>query len=709
MRGLALVALIAWPFIAAAASPDDRARQLCAQMTLDEKIAMLHGGFAVTVPQAGWKKPPRAIGSAGFIPGVPRLGIPDLQETDAGLGVTNPFNVRPGDTAVALPSGLATAATFNPDIAYRNGAVLGREAAARGLNVVLGGGIDLVREPRGGRDFEYAGEDPLLAGIMAGAAVRGTQDKHVVSTLKHYAANDQETGRALLTVNMDEAALRESDLLAFEIAIEQGHPGAIMCAYNRVNTVYACENDFLLNRTLKGAWHFPGWVMSDWGAVHSVGALNAGLDQESGEQLDTQVFFDQPLRRALQAGQVGQARIDDAVQRILRSMITAGLLDHIKPAPVDVKADTNIARQAEAQGIVLLRNEKNLLPLAHTLPSIAVIGGNADAGVAAGGGSSMVTPIGGYAREIDLGRDGVGEIFHSEVFDPPSPGAAIQSRAPGARLVYANGRYPAQAAQFARANQIAIVFATQWSAEGADVPDMSLPGNQDSLIEQVAAANPNTIVVLETNGPVLMPWRNKVAAVLEAWYPGQGGADAIADILFGAVNPSGRLPVTFPASEADLPNPVLPGSQSPPNTAFTVTYPEGANAGYRWYAQTGRTPLYPFGYGLSYTRFAYANLKVKGGDTLHIDFDVTNTGAREGMDTPQAYLIARNGKPVLRLLGWSKRNLKPGETQHVTMNADKRIIADATSAGWKIEPGIYQVAIGSNAASLPLTAEASMP
>jgi beta-glucosidase len=697
------------PWVDASRSPDERARLLEAAMTQDEKLALLHGDFAVNVPAMGWPKPPRAVGSAGFVPGVPRLGLPDLQETDASLGIANPFNVRPGDTAVALPSSMATAATFNPDIAYANGAMLGREAASRGLNVVLGGGVNLAREPRGGRIFEYSGEDPLLAGVMAGAAVRGTQDQHVISTVKHFVANDQETGRRIADVEMDEAALRESDLLAFEIAIEQGHPGAVMCAYNRVNTVYACENNVLLNWILKGAWGYPGWVMSDWGAVHAVGALAAGLDQESGQQLDSQVFFGAPLHDALRADQAPQARVDDAVRRILRSMIAVGLLDR-HPAPAaDMAADLAAARAAEAQGIVLLRNKNAGLPLPHDIGGIAVIGGNADAGVAAGGGSSLVTPLGGFARAIDFGRNLHDVLFRTQDFDPAAPLGRIAARAPGAQVVFCDGRYPAQAAATAARAQAAIVFVTQWTAEDSDAPSLGLPSGQDELVTRVAAANPRTIVVLETGGPVLMPWRDKVRAVVEAWYPGQGGADAIADVLFGDVTPSGRLPVTFPQSEADLPNPVLPGATAPAGTAFTVTYPEGADAGYRWYARTRHAPLYPFGFGLSYTSFAYSNLSVTGGATLHIGFDLRNTGPRAGMETAQAYLTSRAWAPTLRLVAWSKRMLQPGETQHVELTAERRVMANALpGAGWLLPGGVYNVGVGPDAGNLKLNGEAIM-
>ena len=500
---------------AQASSPDERADRLLAQMTQPEKLTLLHGVFAAYPDQP---RPAGAIGSAGFVRGVARLGIPDLQETDAGLGVTNPQTIRPGDTAVALPSGLAVAASFDPDTAYRVGAALGREASSRGFNVVLGGGANLVRDPRGGRQFEYAGEDPLLTGVMIGAAVRGIQDQGVVATVKHFAVNDQETGRSLLSADLPEADLRESDLLAFEIAIEQGHPGAVMCGYNRVNTVYDCANADLLTNALKRDWRYPGWVMSDWGAVHGVGAINAGLDQESGEQFDSQIFFGAPLAQALATGQVKQARIDDAVHRILRSLIAAGALDHARAAKPNSAIDLAAARSAEARGIVLMVNH-GLVPLARTLRRVCVIGAQADAGVPAGGGSSQVTPIGGYARQIPTGIRVEPAYFGTQVFDPPSPLSRIQAKLPSAQILFDDGENPTRAARLAKTCDAVIVFAQQFAGEEIDVPDLSLPGSQNALLQAVTDANPKTVVVLETAGAVTMPWLAKAGAVIEAWYP----------------------------------------------------------------------------------------------------------------------------------------------------------------------------------------------
>jgi beta-glucosidase len=691
-------------------SPDERAKLVNDALTPDERQGLFHGYFAVRVP--GIKVPAEAIGSAGYVTGVPRLGVPALQESDASLGVTNPYNSRPGAGATPLPSGLSLAATWDGEMAYAGGAMIGQEAWRSGFNVLLAGGGNLARDPRNGRNFEYLGEDPLLAGTLDGDSVRGIQDQHVVSTMKHFALNDQETGRRGLTAKIGEAALRESDLLAFELSLEGGHPGSVMCAYNRVNTVYACSSDALLNKVLKSDWGFPGWVMSDWGAVHAVEDAVAGLDQESGSQFDPKIFFDKPLAEAVAAGTVPQTRTRDMAQRILRSMFAVGLFDRppVK-MPVDEEADAKIARQAASEGTVLLANPKNLLPLSRDVKRIVVIGGHADVGVLSGGGSSQVIPTGGPALSIGMGGEGPAAAFRTMVFDPSSPLKAIKARVPGAEVRFIDARYPSAAAALARGADAVVVFATQWMIEGEDAPDLTLPDGQDALIEAVATANPKTIVVLETGGPVLMPWLAKTGAVLEAWYPGARGGEAIADVLFGDVNPSGRLPVTFPASTAQLPRPELPGFGQSEDGRFEVSYDkEGSDVGYRWYARKKLKPLFPFGFGLTYTKFDYANLKVEGGDTLSVSFDVRNSGKVAGRDVPQLYLTDAAGKPRTRLIGWSSVTLAPGGMTRVTLKTDPRLLADFDEAahGWHVAAGHYQVALGASADDLRLKGAADL-
>jgi beta-glucosidase len=693
-------------------SPEKRAALLNAELTFDERLLMVHGIMAL--PFGDIKVPPEAIVAAGYVPGIPRLGIPALYETDASLGVTNPMRLRPGDGATALPSGLALAATFNPDLAFAGGAMIGSEARAKGFNVLLAGGANLARDPRTGRNFEYLGEDPLLTGTMAGASIRGIQSNHIVSTIKHFALNDQETHRHFVNARIDEAALRESDLLAFQLAIEGGHPGAVMCAYNLVGGAYACGNDFLLNQVLKRDWHYPGWVMSDWGAVYSETFAAAGLDQQSGEQLDKQVWFDKPLMRAVERGTIPAARLNDMTGRILRSLFATGVMDH----PVDRKQGQEIdplknaavSRAVADEGMVLLQNRDAILPLAKTLKRILIVGGHADAGTLSGGGSSQVFEVGAEPKSIIELGGGAGEMaaWRRMVFQGTAPLAAIRKKLPDAEILFDDGRYPEAAAEKAKTADIVIVFATQWMAEGEDAPSLSLPQGQDMLIDLVARANPKTIVVLETGGAVLMPWLSRTPAVLEAWYGGSRGGEAIADILFGEVNPSGRLPVTFPRSIDQYPRPRTPGTDLADGVRFDADHPEGADVGYRRFAATGGTPLFSFGHGLSYTSFRYSNLRVTGGDTLHVSFDVTNVGDRAGKDAPQVYLTRIGGRAAKRLIGFGKVSLAPGQVQHVAITADPRLLGrfDTRAGGWTVEDANYSVAVAPSAATAALEGEA---
>jgi beta-glucosidase len=559
----------------------------------------------------------------------------------------------------------------------------------------------LARDPRNGRNFEYLGEDPLLSGTMAGAAIRGTQSQGVVSTIKHYALNAQETLRHWLDARIDEAALRESDLLAFQIAIEQGQPGSVMCAYNKVNGDYACGNDFLLNRVLKQDWGYKGWVMSDWGAVHGVDYFVKGLDQQSGEQLDKQVWFDKPLQAEVAAGRVPKARVSDAVRRILRSIYAVGADVARVSIPIDPAAQARVARTAAAEGIVLLKND-GALPLVNGKTRIVVVGGHADIGVMSGAGSSQVAPNGGAPTLIPVGGPGMMGEFARQLIMPSSPLKALRAALPQAVIEYQSGYHPETAAAAAALADVAIVFATQWQAEGFDAGSMLLPNGQDALIAQVARANPNTIVVLETGNPVRMPWLADVKAVVEAWYPGQEGGAAIADVLTGAVNPSGRLPQTFPVDESQNPRPTLAGLGAPDETPVTVDYPEGSNVGYRWFAAQDVKPLFPFGHGLSYTRFEAAVLAVGRGPVVEARFTVRNVGDRAGATVPQLYLTSAAGQRVQRLVGFAKVTLAPGESRELRVSVDPRLLARWDTAGrrWRIDGGSYTFALGESAMQL---------
>jgi beta-glucosidase len=694
------------PWLDKSRSPDERARLAVKAMTLTEKMTLVHGPAALYLP--GTKNfetplPPDAVPSAGYIPGIPRLGIPALTETDASLGVTNPRAVRPGDIATAMPAGLALAATFSTELAYQSGALVGAEAHAKGFNVLLGGGMDLTRDPRAGRNFEYLGEDPLLAGELAAEAVRGTQDQHVISTLKHFALNAHETNRFVLDARIDPAALRESDLLAFQIATDQGRPGSIMCAYNKINGDYSCANSWLLNEVLKKNWRYPGWVMSDWGAVHAATDAIHGLDQESGQQYDKSVWFAEPLDAAVKQGKVPVSRIDDMVRRILRSMFAVGVVDFPPSrAPINYKAHALKALEVAQDGIVLLKNANNLLPLPTSLHRLAVIGGYAHIGVLSGGGSAQVTPSNGPVVKIPVGGMGGAPNSREEVFFPSSPVAAIKAISPTTQVVYDAGFFPADAASLAAKADVAVVFVTRHELEAYDVPNMQLPQGQDQLVDAVTAANPRTIVILETGNPVSMPWLDKVSAVLAAWYPGQEGGTAIAQLLFGTINPSGRLPITFPQSEALSTRPALPNLGAEAGANVTVDYTEGADVGYRWYARHGVAPLFSFGHGLSYTTFAYDRLKVEGGKTLTVTFDVQNTGPRAGTDIPQVYLTSAAGSADLRLIGFSRVALEPGERKTITVTADRRLLGhyDETHQKWRVSAAKYTVRLARSATDL---------
>jgi beta-glucosidase len=725
----AAAASLAPPWMNTALTPDQRADLIHAQMTRDEELTLVHGYLGIYVPNRTYRMQPEAMrgdlpNSAGYVPGIPRLGIPALNESDASLGVANGGHMRPGDTATALPSSALTAATWNADLAYLTGAMIAQEARAKGFNVLLAGGNNLVRDPRGGRTFEYVGEDPLLAGVMAGESIRGIQDQHIISTTKHYALNDQETLRTLIDARIDEGAARESDLLAFEIAIEHGDPGAVMCAYNRVNGVYACENDWLLNKVLKTDWGYHGFVLSDWGAVHStVDAANNGLDQESSNSSDAQDYFGDALKDAVANGRVDEARLHDMVQRILRSMFAKGLFDAppVK-APINVAADTLVAQRDAEEGIVLLRNERGILPLRAGTQRIVVIDGEADIGTLSGAGSSQVIPNGSDGtNEVLIGRTAWVDRKKPQasmdrvVYDPPSPLSALRAEAPAAQIQFDRGEDIEQAAAIARGADVVIVFVQQWMREGADASDLSLHGDQNALIDALVSCNPNTIVVLETGGPVLMPWLSKSAAVVEAWYGGSGGAAALAHVLFGKVNPSGRLPITFPQDGDQLPRHTLagipqPGITSAPPGPPVMEFPEGSNVGYRWFEQEKLVPLFPFGFGLSYSTFTFTGLSVKGGSTLIAEFDVRNTSTVAGKAVAELYATPPQPDAVARLVGWSKVDLKPGETRHLTVTADPRLVAqfDTDAHAWRVAGGDYPVGLGVSSADIRASATAHL-
>jgi beta-glucosidase len=698
------------PWMNKALSPDERADMVVRQMTLDEKIQMVHGtGWGVLRPGA-----PIAPGSnlgAGYTMGVERLGIPGINMADSAVGIR--MAALQSRYATLLPSTLGAASSWDTKAAFLYGSVIGREARAQGFNMSIGGGLDITREPRNGRNFEYAGEDPVLAGIMTGELALGVKSEHVMSDIKHYALNDQETGRTVVNVLLDKRSMRESDLLAFEIAIALAKPSAVMCSYNLVNGDHACENDYLLNQVLKKDFDYKGFVVSDWGGTHSTvkAALN-GLDQD--EPGDDN-YFSEPLKKAVEDGQVPMARLNDMVHRILRSMFDAGVIDNPPVrSVVDPFRGRDDAKHIAEESIVLLKNADNILPLkASASTSIAIIGSHADVGVLSGGGSAQVDAPGGNAIDPKPGPSPWGHA----IYFPSSPLRYISKKTPQSNVRYIDGKDNAAAAKLAKDSSLAIVFVTQPMREGQDAPTLSLPDNQDALVEAVAAANPNTIVVLETGGPVTMPWAQHVKGIVEMWYPGIGGAQALANILFGDVNPSGKLAVTFAKSDDQLPHPTVPGLSTDAKTTgddghpdvrpFDLKYTEGAEVGYKWFEATHKQPLFPFGFGLSYTTYAYSGLTVDDA-ARSVHFTVKNTGSYEGTEIAELYVALPSdaNEHFKRLVGWQRVKLAPGESKEVsiTLNPLYLSIFDTARNGWQLLPGDYKVMAGASSSDTPLNA-----
>jgi beta-glucosidase len=693
------------------ADADALARQVEEQLTDDERFSLIIAPLGALRgelnPDVDPRIPETLPMSAGYTPAIERLGVPALRMSDASMGVTNPgYRNRDGDTATAMPACIALGASFNPALARAAGQAIAREARSKGFNVQLAGGANLMRDPRNGRNYEYFSEDPWHTAVLAGESIAGIQGERVISTIKHFTLNCQETNRHWLDAIIDPDAHRESDLLAFEIAIERGRPGAVMGGYNKVNGEYLCGNRVLLEDVLKGAWAYPGWVMSDWGATLSWEFALNGLDQECGVQLDVVLWgaeaFTERLRQAYADGRFPKERLSDMVRRILRSVFAVGVDRWEEEPEVDLAAHDRISLETARQGIVLLKNEDAALPLAPAGgASIAVIGGHANVGVPSGVGSGAVVPRGGYAEVISIGGAGPMGEARNLFLMPSPPLKELKARMPDVQVEFDPGMTPAEAALLAKRCDVAVVFALRVEGESYDNPDLSLPWGQDAVIDAVAEANSNTIVVLETGNPVAMPWRDKVKAIVQAWYGGQSGGQAIAEVLTGEVNPSGRLPITFPSSLDQTPHPELPGLGTPFATPTRVEYHEGAEVGYRWFAKTGATPLYAFGHGLSYTTFAYSDLVVHGGETITASFVVTNTGERAGADVAQLYLT----DPRMRLLGFERVELEAGESRRITLEADRRLPARFERDEWHIAGGVYRVAVGRAADALELTAD----
>ncbi|HZC43101.1 MAG TPA: glycoside hydrolase family 3 C-terminal domain-containing protein [Acidobacteriaceae bacterium] len=674
------------PWMRRSLTPEQRADLLLQAMTLDEKITMVHGVDPRPIP-----------GYVGFVPGNTRLGIPALRLADGRAGVGNGAK-----DVTLLPAPIAATSSWDTGLLHKFGEVLGSEEWGKGTNVALAPSIDVVRVPEWGRTFESYGEDPYFNGQMAIAEIHGIQSQGPIADANMYLTMNQENNRFKEDSIVDRRTLHEIYLPPFAAAIEDGHVGTVMCAYVKTDGIYSCENPYLLATLLRKQLTFEGWVMSDWGATHStVPSANAGLDQE----MPGAKYYGVALKAAIANGQVSMGTLDEHVRRILVTMFRFGLFDRQQTGTwnsyVRTPEHAAFSLKAAEQGTVLLKNEDGLLPLSDN-ESIAVIGaaGGAKPKASGGGSSGMIAPY------IISPTDGIGKRLTGH-----------------AQVSYAGGSDRAKAAEVAKAAKVAIVFVNTDDSEGRDRPNLELPDHQDELVEAVAAANPKTIVVLNTGGPVLMPWIGKISGLIEAWYPGQEDGNAIAAILYGDVNPSGKLPLTFPRTAAEIPTST---TAQWPGVNGTSTYSEKLDVGYRWYDAHHVQPLFPFGFGLSYTTFKLSDLQVtyttgqffalggtpkkisgvSSGGVVRVTLNVKNTGKRDGAEVIQVYVEQpkKNGEPPRQLRAFTKVELKAAESQSVHLELSPRSfsIYDPGMHEWKMPAGEYKILVGTSSRDLPL-------
>ncbi|MCE0539688.1 glycoside hydrolase family 3 C-terminal domain-containing protein [Kineosporia rhizophila] len=669
-------------------SADERARLLLKASTLEQTLRWLDEQAANNPAQT-------TFNGATYPVQVPCT--PTVVYSDGPDSVRNPGGVT------AFPTPLAQAATWNPRLAQQKGRAQAQEAYGKRRNVLLAPGLASGRTPLSGRTPEYLGEDSLLTGTLAAAGVKGIQqDGKVGATLKHYVANEQELDRQTSSSNIDERTFRQVYQLPFEVALKAG-PASVMCSYNQVNGVYACENEILDDLKKETGW--KGYVMSDFGSVHSTGpSLNAGLDQE----LNRPIWYTPDrIKAALADGSTTRKEIDEAAFRVVRSYIRAGLFDNPLPAEaaanVSTPANKAIAREVVEQGSVLLKNDRKALPLKGRKQTIAVIGPTASNEPNANGISAKST---------------CSMLFRTTpavTCTPISPLDGITARAQknGSTVTYSNGDDVAEATRLAKEADVVLVFGWLGMGEFADIPNLSLQQNGDALISAVAAANPNTVAVLETGSAVTMPWLKQVRAVVQAWYPGEQQGNALAALLWGDVNFTGKLPMTFPKSETDLPTRTpeqYPGVVR--DGIRQVEYSEGLAVGYKWYDSKNIDPIFEFGHGLSYTTFTYSDLRTSvRGDSVKVTFRVRNSGERAGTETPQVYLTlpAAAGEPGKRLVAFDQVSLKPGAAQTVSVtihekSADRPLsVWDSKKDQWRTPSGTYRVQVGDSSRSLPLS------
>jgi beta-glucosidase len=674
-----------------------RVKDLLTRMTPPEKAEMLSG--------SGWmESQPNA-----------RLGIPAIKMADGPMGVrnwrgssavTNAASTVPV-TSTAFPAGIGMASSWDPELVARAARAIAQEVKALGRDMILGPTVNINRVPLWGRNFEGYGEDPYLAARMGVAYIRGVQAEGVIPSVKHFAANNEEYERHRIDEKIDERTLNEIYFPAFKAAVEEGGVWVVMSAYNKVNGMWCAENPYLLTETLRKRWGFRGFVISDWGSTYSTGAtINAGMNLEMPGGEAMRIWADKPATKrdgngsgwltadkvlaAVSAGRVSQEAVDESVRRILRVMFTAGLFDRSPAAgDVDTPEQREVARAAANETIVLLKNSGGLLPLsAERTPKIAVIGPNGAVARTGGGGSSLVRPK--YAISA---LDGIKEAAGPHADIAYALGVVMEGEAAGK----APQELREEAVALARHSDVAVVVvgnSPKLEGEGFDRKSMDLPAGQDELIEAIAGANRNTVVVVAAGAPVTMTkWIDRVPAVVYAWYGGQEAGHAIGDVLFGVVNPSGKLPVTFPKALADS-----PAYGHYPGENLHVEYAEGIYVGYRGFEKHNVEPLFAFGHGLSYTTFDYSGLKVA---FPTVSVSVRNSGTRAGAEVVQLYLQpppSRLDRPVKELKGFGRVILQPGETKTVSMRLDKAAMSyyDPAVHEWVAEPGRFTVLVGAS-------------
>jgi len=710
------------PWMDPSLAPQKRAELLLSNMTLEQKFQQMVGEPGI-VPEL-----PQCLGGR-HVPGLPRLGIPTLRITNGPVGVGQNdcvpadmvTNSGPGASmmsphsakATALPSAMTIAASFDRKIASRFGDVLGRESRNLALHVMEAPGINLARTPQGGRNFEYFGEDPFLAGTMAVAEIRAIQSHGVIAMPKHYVANDQETDRKRVDARVEDRVLHQLYLLPFEMTVKDADVAAIMCSYNSVNGVQMCENKHLLTGVLRGQWGFKGYVQSDFFATQSLSALRAGMDHEMpGYRLDVKGmltwYTPQNLKAALAKGEIVEADIDTALSRRYLQMFRLGIFDRpVEQSPIDVRGNGAIAADIGQQGAVLLKNENGLLPLiARSVRRVALIG------------------KGDYAQHAVAGRGGSAQVIPFYTV-PPLEGfkktlAELGSKAQVSLIVVGDDNSNLKdAVDAARAADAVVVLAGALSVEGQDQSDINLPHDQNAMIAAIAAANPRTVVVLRNNASIVMPWIDAVPAVLETWYPGQEDGTIISRLIFGLANPSGKTPVTYPRTAEEVP--IRHVKQFPgvlENEVRRVEYSEGLEMGYRWYDAKGVKPLFPFGYGLSYTRFELSDFSINAGaiagkQPIRVKFAIRNVGKIDGAEVSQVYVRfpASAGEPPKRLVGFEKVWLKPGERRQVEITIDPSAsnhpfeTFDTRTQQWITPGGRFVLMVGTSSADVGFSQE----